>query len=224
MREALSRIGWMTKIEQRCKSTWRRDTLISKRSVMLLFVRFFRICAFAIFLFQTGDNAASTRVAQQKATPRPARAIKVTVCTDHGKYSLNDDVRVNVLLENAGEETIYVDRRMFCCGIGTGLGLDVRDEQGKDVPLPHLQEELMPPPPSEDTSILVRLDAGFFYGRSYYLVARDFFPKPGRYSLRFLYRSRLPKEMVAPQLRDLPALWDDTPSIPSDPVWIEVTR
>jgi len=188
------------------------------------FLRFFQICVVAIFLFQASDKAASSQVSQQKATPSPARAIKVTVCTDHGKYSLTDDVRVNVLLENTGEETIYVDRRMFCCGIGTGLGLEVRDEQSKNVPLPHLREELMPPPLSEDASILVRLDAGFFYGRSYYLVARDFFPKPGRYSIRFLYQSRLPKEFVAPQLRDLPALWADTPAIPSDPVWIEVTQ
>jgi len=191
---------------------------------MTAFLKFSQICVVAIFLFQTADNAASTQVSQPKNTPNPAQAIKVTICTDQGKYSLKDDVRVNVLLENAGEEAIYVDRRMFCCGIGTGLGLEVHDERGKNVPLPHLREELMPPPPEGDTSILVRLDSGFFYGRSYYLVARDFFAKPGRYSIRFLYRSRLPKEMVAPQLRDLPVVWDDTPAIPSEPVWIEVTQ
>lgn len=175
------------------------------------------------YWFLARGNAASTQVLEGKDTPSPVRAVKVTVRTDHGKYSLKDDIRVNVLLENAGDETVFVDRRMFCCGIGTGLGLEVHDEQGRSVPLPHLQEELMPPPPSEDAWILVRLEAGFFYGRSYYLAAKDFFPKPGKYSIQFFYRNRLPREMVAPQLRDLPVLWDDSPTIPPEPVWIEVT-
>jgi hypothetical protein len=76
----------------------------------------------------------------------------------------------------------------------------------------------------EDTSILIPLDSGFLYGTSLRLLVKGFFPRPGRYSIRVIYQSMLPKELVAPQLRNLPALWSDTPSIPSDPVWIEVTQ
>jgi hypothetical protein len=34
----------------------------------------------------------------------------------------------------------------------------------------------------------------------------------------------LPKELVAPQLRDLPELWFGTTSIPSELIWIEITQ
>ena len=183
---------------------------------MVTLLRFLAICATVIFLFQTGDGTPSSRVS--------LRAVKVTVCTDREKYSLHDDVRLNVMLENASAKTVYVDRRIFCCGVGAGLGLEVHDADGKDVPLPHLREELMPPAQKGDRSILVPLDSGFFYGRSFYLVSKDFFPMPGRYSVRFIYQSRLSKKLVAPQLRDLPALWDDSPAIRSEPVQLEVTQ
>jgi len=38
-------------------------------------------------------------------------------------------------------------------------------------------------------SILIRLDEGFFYGTSVNLLVKDFFSKPGRYSIRVMYKS-----------------------------------
>jgi len=45
-----------------------------------------------------------------------------------------------------------------------------------------------------------------------------------RYSIRVIYKSWLCEEFVASQLRDLPALWADTPEIVSELVWIDVTQ
>jgi hypothetical protein len=81
----------------------------------------------------------------------------------------------------------------------------------------------MPPPKEGDQSILVRLDPGFLYGSYVLLKVEDFFPKPGRYSLRVAYKSWLHKDAVIPQFRDLPALWAETPEIISEPVWIDIT-
>jgi hypothetical protein len=74
------------------------------------------------------------------------------------------------------------------------------------------------------SSVLIRLDQGFFYGTGLDLPVKDHFSKAGRYSIRVIYKSWLRKEFVAPQLRDLPALWADTPQIASEPVWIDVTQ
>jgi hypothetical protein len=116
-----------------------------------------------------------------------------------------DDI-LDVSLRNTGDRTIFIDRRIFCCGIGSGLELRVRDEKGKEVPLHVMTEEIMPPPKEGDASTLIRLEEGFFYGTSLDLLLKDTVPKPGKYSVQVIYKSWLRKEFLAPQLRDLPAL------------------
>lgn len=104
------------------------------------------------------------------------------------------------------------------------MKLEISDEQGKPVPAHVLSDAIMPPPKERDTSILIRLDEGFFYGTWVNLSVRDFFHKHGRYSIRVIYKSWLRKEFVAPPLRDLPAIWSDTPQIVSEPVWIDISQ
>lgn len=182
------------------------------------------LATFGIFLFQIGAKMTPSQVLQRAETSSAGHPVSVIIRTDHKTYSLADIVKLDVSLQNTGDATIYVDRRIFCCGLGSGLELQVRDEQNKRVPLRVLTEEIMPPPREGDTSILIRLDQGFFYGTWLDLPVRDTFPKPGRYSIRVIYKSWLRKEWVAPQLRDLPALWADMPEIASEPVLIEVTK
>jgi hypothetical protein len=148
----------------------------------------------------------------------------VIIRTDRAKYSSGDTIKLDVLLQNTGSATIYVDRRLFCCGIGSGLELQVRDGQDKRVPLRLPTEELMPPPKEGDASILVRLDRGFFYGEELDLPVKDSFPKAGKYSISVIYKSWLRKEFVSPELRELPVLWADMPQIASEPVWIDVVQ
>lgn len=152
------------------------------------------------------------------------QALSVIIWTDHLKYSRQDSVKLNASLQNSGDAPVYIDRRMFWTGLGGGLKLEIKDEQGKPLPARVLSDAIMPPPKEGDTSILIRLDEGFFYGTSVNLLVKDFFGKPGKYSIRVIYKSWLRKEFVAPQLRDLPAIWADAPEITSAPVWIEVTE
>ena len=194
---------------------------------MLLCSRLFRIClfaVFAIFLCQAGRAMVPSQVSQEPKTSGAAQPVRVVIWTDHAKYSLSNSVKLNAALQNTGDSPIYVDRRMFWTGFGGGLELEIRDQQGKHLPARILSDAIMPPPKEGDTSILVRLDEGFFYGTSVNLLVKDLFPRPGRYSIRVIYKSWLRREFVAPQLRDLPALWADTPQIPSAPIWIEVTQ
>lgn len=131
---------------------------------MTAFLKFLQICVFAIFLFQASDKAASSQVSQQNATPNPARAIKVTVCTDHERYSLSDSLRLNALLEKTGASRVYVDRRMFWTGLSSGLKLVITDEKGNFPPAELFSDAMMPPPREGDTSILIPLESGFLYG------------------------------------------------------------
>ena len=133
-------------------------------------------------------------------------------------------MKVSAALQNNSDKQVYVDRRMFWTGFGGGLKLEIKDEQGKSLPASALSDAIMPPPKEGDTSILIPLDEGFLYGTSENLLVKDFFPKPGKYSIRVIYKSWLRKEFVAPHLRDLPALWADTPEIASEPVWIEIQQ
>jgi len=135
---------------------------------------------------------------------------------------MGDTVRLNVSLLNTRDTTVYVDRRMFWGGLAGGLRLEIADEQGKAVPLHAHPDALMPPPSGTDLSILVRLDSGFFYGTSIDLPVKEIFPRSGSYSLRVIYNSMLRRDMVAPQLRDLPVLWADSPMIPSQQLRIQI--
>jgi len=186
------------------------------------FVRIYPLILSAILLFQMGDKTASYRVSPQAEASSGGRPVSLVVWTDRAKYSLRDPIKVNAALQNSGDETTYVDRRMLWNGYGAGLELEIRDERGKILPARFLSDGLMPPPKEGDTSILIRLEPGFFYGTYVYLKVKDFFPKPGRYSIRVTYKSWLRRESVASQFRNLPALWADTPEINSEPVWIEV--
>jgi hypothetical protein len=82
----------------------------------------------------------------------------------------------------------------------------------------------MPPPKEGDTSILVRLDEEFFYGTWVSFLVKDVFSKPGKYSIRVIYKSWLRKEFVAPQFRHLHAVWAETPEIASPRLWIDVAQ
>jgi hypothetical protein len=177
--------------------------------------------AIVIFFAVYAGYAASQPIGSKDIVANP---ISVVVSTDRARYSLADNIKISVFLENTSQSVIYVDQRMFWTGLSGGLALYFADEHGSHVPAHVLSDAMMPPPPENDTSILVRLEPGFFYGTSIGLVLKDFFAKPGKYSIRVTYKSMLPKELVAPQLRDLPALWMDTPPITSDPIWIDVAQ
>lgn len=180
------------------------------------------LAVLAFLCSQAGCNAAPAQVSRWAERSSPSQPIRLVICTDHEKYSLGDSVTISALLENTGENPVYVDRRMFWTGLSGGLKLVISDERGHVLPAQPFSDAMMPAPRPEDTSILFPLNRGFLYGTSLRLLVKGFFPKPGRYSIRVIYQSMISKESVAPQLRNLPALWSDTPSIASEPIRIEV--
>lgn len=186
-----------------------------------LFRRVFALVAFGILLPTISVNVSGSRAAQSSNV---AQSVKLLVWTDRSDYSSGEGLQVSAALQNDGGKRVYVDRRMFWTGLGGGLGLEITDEQGNRLSARPLSDAIMPPPKEGDTSILIPLDSGFLYGTSLRLQVKDFFPKPGSYTIRVGYKSWLPKELVPSQLRNLPALWADTPVIVSEPVRIHIAK
>jgi hypothetical protein len=150
--------------------------------------------------------------------------LRVAAWTERLSYSLDDELKLDVTLQNFGAGTIYVDRRMFWTGLAGGLQLRIEDEGGGIVPAPLLSDAIMPPPDPTDMEILVRLDGGYSYGTWARFRVGDVIKKTGRYSIAVVYKSWLQREWVAQQLRNKPALWSDAQPISSNKIWIDVTR
>jgi hypothetical protein len=178
----------------------------------------------AIMVFVGMSAGVSSAQPSDQENPIPAPTIGVYAQTDKAKYSLSDGIQIMAILVNESSRDVYIDKRMFWTGLSGGLALEIGDEQGNHVPAHALGDAMMPPPSPDDTSILMRLEPGFLYGSYVRLILKDFFPKPGRYSIRVTYNSMLPRDLVAPQLRDLPAIWMGAPWITSKPIWIDVTQ
>jgi len=153
---------------------------------------------------------------------KAVRSLRLVISTERKKYSLQDSVELDVALRNVGDASVYIDRRMEWGGYGAGLKLDIRDEQGRNVPDSLLNDAIMPPPAKDDPWPLVRLDEGRLYGAWVNLPIEKLFHSPGKYSIRVVYKSWLRKEYLEPRLRKLPVIWWDDPPVVSDPIWIEV--
>ena len=186
-----------------------------------------RICAFIVFTLSFTRMCCGVQpsaIEKRETNSAMNHSISLVVRTERRTYPMESHVEISVSLQNNGDKPVYIDRRMYWTGFGGGLELDISDADGKHLAARPLSDALMPPPEEGDESILVRLDSGFFYGTSVNLNVKDFFRKPGKYSIRVIYKSWLNKDFVAPELRNLPALWDDTPQIISEPVWINVIQ
>lgn len=171
-------------------------------------------------------DVQSATLSARRSWTRTANAelsIRLVIWTDRPKYPLSEELKLNAVLRNEGKSTVYVARRMAGFWDGGNLGIEISDEQGNHIPLP-FRTHVPPPPPKEgDTSFLLPLDSGHSYGSWFALSVKDFFHNPGKYSIRITYHNWLPKEFIPRKFRGQPVLGADTPSIVSEPLWIEVT-
>lgn len=186
--------------------------------------RSFALAMLVAVLCGTSGRVAWPQGTLQEERPSVSHSVSLVARTDRGRYLPDGVLRLCAYLKNGGGAPVYIDRRMFWTGFGGGLELQIRDATGKHLPARLMSDAIMPPPEEDDASILIRLDPGFFYGTSVTLKVKDFFPKPGTYSLRVVYKSWLRRESVAPQLRDLPAIWETAPEMVSEAVSIEVIK
>src|SRR5690242_16348555 len=128
--------------------------------------RYLLTCAVAacvILVFETTAKLAPPLPSRSVHDSSAGLPISVVIWTDHGRYAPRDSLQLSASLKNSSDSTVYVDRRMFWTGFGGGLKLEIKDDQGYPLPARPLSDAIMPPPKEDDTTILVRLDEGFFY-------------------------------------------------------------
>ncbi len=167
--------------------------------------------------------AAGTAKSQSSGNNRENnKSLSVTVVAPKRSVSMSDVLTFDVILRNTGTDPLYLYRVM---GWGHGgLVLGIVDLQGKPIRSPLLDDTLLPPPPIGDYRILVCLDSDEFFGVRRSTAVRDLVNRPGRYRLRVSYVSVLYPELVDPQLRGLPVIWEGHQPVRSEWIDIEVTR
>jgi len=138
-----------------------------------------RICLSAIsaiFLFPTSGEIAGSQASRLSHRPAPDRRVRMVVYTDHEKYSSGDSLTINALLENTGDNQVYVDRRMFWTGLSGGLKLVISDERGHFLPAQPFSDAMMPAPRPGTRRSSFRSTAGFYMVRHYAFWLRASFP------------------------------------------------
>jgi hypothetical protein len=167
------------------------------------------------------DGPLVRSIASEKTKNDSAESLlKVLIRTDREKYSVKDVVKLCIWFEADG--WIFIDGRMLLGGPVYGLTLEVNDEWGKPVRFGTFADARLPPPPPRD-GVLVALDEDSFYGTRIKLNVKQIFQKPGKYSIRVIYKGWVERGKDPPPLEDLLPIWE-APSVPSEPVWIKITR
>ena len=175
-------------------------------------------------LWELGSGAAvvaNPQLAQAGQIMTQSRNVHVVLTCDQAKASMHDALTTEVAIRNDGENPVYVYRTLDWGFMG-GLLLHIRDEKGDLIQSPFFEDALPEPPPPDDPTIFVRLEAGVFYGTRTKRLVKDMVTRPGKYTLQVEYWSPLPRKYVDIKVRSLPALWHEDPSLYSNKLSLEV--
>jgi hypothetical protein len=130
--------------------------------------------------------------AQQAVEP----TLIVRLRSDKASYSINGNIQLEIVRENAGNHQMIVPRWW---GWGWGrTNIRVFDAKGKTVITTFLADELPPPPQAWD---FIVLDGGQFIGTRLHEPAKHFVDKPGSYEFVVEYTSYLSEQYAREAMR-----------------------
>src|ERR1700737_2566881 len=108
-------------------------------------------------LFAVATVGSLSWAQEQKELIKPA--LSVSIRSARSTYSIKENLRLEIQLENVGGESVLVCRN-WAWGFGR-TDVRVLDSNGKDIFTTFLAEELPPPPGVED---FLELRSGEFFG------------------------------------------------------------
>ena len=155
------------------------------------------------------------------AQPAHTRSASLFLRTDRSQYSLHETIVIEVGVRNDGRQPLYVYNRM-AWGMGGGLVLWLRDDRGQAIDTVVRDDTMLPPPPEEDVSLFAKVQPGMFIGTRREMEAKNLVARAGRYTIQVEYRAALSRELVPANLRALPALWMESPTIWSEKVRLDI--
>src|SRR3990172_6743201 len=178
-------------------------------------------------IFQPGpkaQNAPSSGEIPACNTPERKVAIreaKVSLTIDRARYSLNDEMVVDVAIRNDGDRPIYVYSKNGWSF--NGFMLEFSDQAGNFIAADTINH--VPPPPQvmglDDPTLFVTLRPDDFFGQRGHALLKGFIKSPGKYTLRVSYTSPALCALFDPKIQALPALWHHDPDIVSNTVSFE---
>jgi hypothetical protein len=148
-----------------------------------------------------------------------ASCLSVHLALDKAQYKLNETFSFQVSLENCGTADLYVERYANLAGGGNFI-LDIRQsETGRKVyPQFGNISDAVPPFDDEGRLPVVLLPPGGSFVNMKELKVREYFRKPGRYTVTVSYASVLPESATSAR-----PVWDlSHPVIASNTVVITV--
>jgi len=156
---------------------------------------------------------------EAKHLSRYSEVLELSVSTDKTTYKPTDRLKLQVLLTNTSNGTVYV-YAILSWGYSASLTLHISDSSGKGVQMKRFDDSITPPPPPDDKNAFVRLYPQHFLG-TYYNSSIDELnlSKPGEYTLLVEYHSPISATNV-----QLSPFWGrENGVIGSKPIHIKVT-
>jgi hypothetical protein len=180
------------------------------------------ICAVVLIIgFAPGISGAASGC-ERNLGPISKHA-SVFLHLDKRRYPLDGSIRLNAAIMNKGSKPVFL-YGWISWGLGGGLVIWVRNEQGQIVRPVLLDDTLLPPPPdNNDPKMFVQLqEQGDFFGAHRDLEVADLVTVPGKYTMQIEYQSPVSCALFGPEVRNLPILWRKDGSVLSNRVPFEV--
>ncbi len=144
----------------------------------------------------------------------------IVLRTEQDSYSMHSDIRLVIVRENRGEETLIVPRQWGWGVMRTDI--HVFDAKGHEVRTDFLADELPPPPKSYD---FIVLGPGEFVGTHMGAAAKEFVNAPGEYEFVVEYTSYLSEDYAreAMKMPDMPFWSRERGTVTSNRIKLRVT-
>ena len=142
---------------------------------------------------------------------RKEPTLTATVASDKTKYSLTDDIHLDVRLTNTGRSELTIFGQLLW-GYAGGLVLHVYDESNKEVPAKMLDDDMVIPTTLENPRSFIVLSPNHYFGTTRTDHLADLVHRPGTYFIQTEYISPVPSEFgQGPNFwsREKPIVWSN---------------
>ena len=172
---------------------------------------------FVLFAVCLGSWLSSAQDRNRGAKP----TLSISIRSSAASYSIKGKLRLEIQLENSGDEPLLV-WRSWGWGVGR-TNVRVLDGDGKEVFTSFLADEIPPPPHSAD---FLELKPKEFFGVQLSEDATHFVNTPGKYEIMVEYTAPLTEEYIRKSVRlpDFPLWGRERGTIVSNKIGVEVLK
>jgi hypothetical protein len=119
-------------------------------------------------------------------------SLRVEIAADHKTYLLTDDITIMARLKNTGSGSLWIFKKLLW-GYAGGFVLEVTDSSGNKIEAEEYDDDLVVPTTLNNPQSFLELLPDYEWGIQRRDRIGNLFRKPGRYEIRLLYRSPVPR-------------------------------